>query len=104
MGGKNTSATVVPDEKQLLSLVGRNEVLGEWSFPVLACFLRVRWVSAVLVLESKMHQTHYVQVHPSYPWTFFIWQVPQAEFEDEEDHEPAVDEAHVLKVQWKSGP
>lgn len=62
---KNTSATVVPDEKQLLSLVGRNEVLGEWSFSVLACFLRVRWVSAVLVLESNMHQTHYVQVHLS---------------------------------------
>ena len=39
-----------------------------------------------------------------YPWTFFIWQVTQAEFEDEEDHEPAVDEAHVLKVQRKSGP
>ena len=39
-----------------------------------------------------------------YPRTFFIWQAAQAEFEDDEDHEPAVDEAHVLKVQRKSGP
>ena len=38
---------------------------GKWSFSVLACFLRARCVSAVLVIESSMHRTHHVQVHLS---------------------------------------